>query len=235
MGGKQAHPGKGEPLRSFGRRRTKRLQGVRRERLEKGLPGVEIAPGEGVLDPATLFPFAPRAVWLEIGFGGGEHLAGVASQNLDVGFLGCEPFMDGVSKLLAAMEENNLSNIRVWPEDSRQLLARLPGQSLEKVFILFPDPWPKQRHHKRRLVNTALLDELARVMKPGGLLTLATDHADYAEWMLLHLLADARFRWTANVPEDFRDPPPGWVETRYQQKAAAEGRAPTFLLFEKNA
>lgn len=230
----------GDRLRSFGRRRTKRLQGKRRDSLESLLPEYAItlppeAGGDnaGILDLSAFFSFSPREIWLEIGFGGGEHLAAQAGAHADIGFIGCEPFMDGVAKLLIRAQEEGLSNLRVFPEDVRLLLERLPDASLARVFILFPDPWPKQRHHKRRLVNEALLNQLARALKPGGVLLLATDHAGYAQWMLEHLLADERFEWTARGPEDFNDPPEGWVVTRYQEKAALEGRKPCFLLFER--
>ncbi len=219
------------PLRSFGRRRTKRLQGKRKETLESRLPDVVIEPGEAQLDVATLFGASVKALWLEIGFGGGEHVSALASRHPDVGFIGCEPFMDGVSKLLTSMETLGLNNIRIYPDDVRGLLTRLPTASLEKVFILFPDPWPKQRHHKRRLVNAFLLDVLARVLRPGGQVLLATDHADYAQWMLEHMLADRRYAWTARGPEDFTQAPTEWVVTRYQEKAAAEGRQPVFFTF----
>lgn len=220
-----------ERLRSFGRRRTKRLQGQRAERLE-ALATLGVAT-EGSIDPAVLFPFPPTELRLEIGFGGGEHLAAQAARHPEVGFIGCEPFMDGVSKLIADIQERNLKNIRIHAEDARSLLDRLPEAGLSAVYILFPDPWPKRRHHKRRLVNAELLSLLARVMRPGGTLLIATDHADYTEWMLLHLLADARFRWTATKPEDFAAPPKGWIETRYRQKAARAGRISCFLVFKK--
>ncbi len=191
-------------------------------------------PPEGeLLQPGTLFPAARDGVWMEIGFGGGEHLAAQAAAHPDTGFIGCEPFMDGVAKLLARMEEQNLQNIRIFPEDARALLERLPDACLQKICILFPDPWPKQRHHKRRLINVAMLEQLARTLAQGAQLVLATDHEEYAQWMLLHLLADERFYWTAETPEDFKQPPQGWVVTRYQEKAAKEGRAPCFLIFQR--
>lgn len=230
MAGKQAT----DRLRSFGRRRTKRLQGKRKECLETALPDFLIPQeGEGSWDLRALFPTPPATLCMEIGFGGGEHLAAQAMAHPEAGYIGCEPFLDGVAKLLAIIQQRQLTNIRLWPEDVRLLLERLPEATLDKVFILFPDPWPKLRHHKRRLINAALLDMLARTLKPGGELLLATDHAGYAEWMLQHMLVDERFFWTAREPEDFTRPPEGWVETRYQQKAQKEGRAACFLLFRK--
>ncbi len=221
-------------LRSFGRKRTKRLQGARQMRLEALLPALRV-PLTGVqpLYPHTLFSPSPSRIWLEIGFGGGEHLAAQAAKHPDVGFLGCEPFLDGVSKLIACVHEQALTNVRLLDDDVRLLLERLPDACLDKVFILFPDPWPKARHHKRRLINTALLRMLARVMKSGAMLCMVTDDADYAQWILLHSLAASDFSWTARAPEDFTQPPAGWVQTRYQQKAVAAGRSPCFLLFER--
>lgn len=172
-------------------------------------------------------------VWLEIGFGRGEHLAAQARAHPDVHFIGAEPFLNGVAGLLQEIELHRIENIRIFDEDVRRLLPALPDRSLDRVFLLFPDPWPKVRHHKRRFVSQGNLDELARVLKPGGLLLFATDHADYAAWTLRHVLAHPQFEWTAEKAADWRDPPAGWVETRYQAKARAEGRAPTFLLFRR--
>lgn len=225
---------KSDHLRSFGRKRTKRLQGVRQARLDTLLPHLRIPlAGTPPINPHALFTPKPSHIWLEIGFGGGEHLAAQAATHPDVGFLGCEPFLDGVSKLIAMLQEQALTNVRLLDDDVRLLLERLPDACLDKVFILFPDPWPKARHHKRRLINTALLCMLARVMKSGGALCMVTDDAEYAQWILLHSLAAPDFRWTARAPEDFTQPPEGWVQTRYQQKAAAEGRSPCFLIFER--
>jgi tRNA (guanine-N7-)-methyltransferase len=221
-------------LRSFGRRRTKHLGTTRKALLEALLPHVRIAvPEQGMLRLEALFPAPMREFWLEIGFGSGEHLAEQAKRHPLVGMIGCEPFVDGVAKLLEYMETMRLEHIRIHDDDARILLDRLPDASLARVFLLFPDPWPKTRHHKRRLVNSALLTSLARVMRPGGTLCIATDHEEYAEWILLHLLNEDIFSWLAVQPDDFRLSPPWWVETRYQEKAAAAGRAPLFLTFER--
>ena len=136
--------------------------------------GFEVAPG-APLDPLTLFHRPPRALWLEIGFGGGEHLAALAAAHPDVGFLGVEPFINGVAKLLRAIEAGPLVNVRILKDDARLLLEVLPAASLERAYVLFPDPWPKLRHHKRRIVNGRTLADLARVVRPGGELRLATD------------------------------------------------------------
>ncbi len=174
----------------------------------------------------TLFPLKN---WLEIGFGGGEHLAHQAALHPEIGIIGCEPYINGIAGLLKHIDDHKLHNIRIYSEDARLLMERLPDASLERVFILYPDPWPKARHHKRRLISTEFLNALARVMKPGAELRLATDHADYCAWMLEHLLSHSAFEWTAKICDDWLNPPPDWISTRYEQKALA-GR-PTYLDF----
>jgi tRNA (guanine-N7-)-methyltransferase len=184
----------------------------------------------GPLDPAELFPRA-SGLALEVGFGGGEHLAAQARAHPATGFIGCEPFDNGVAKLLTRIKADGLANVRVHPDDARDVLARLPDSSVDRVFVLFPDPWPKLRHHKRRFIQVATLDELARVLKAGGELRLATDHMDYAQWALMHLMRDRRFTWAARRAADWRVRPEGWVETRYEQKALKAGRNCVYLRF----
>jgi tRNA (guanine-N7-)-methyltransferase len=177
--------------------------------------------------PAALADlFAPRVedVWLEIGFGGGEHLLWQARSNPHVGLIGCEPFEDGVVKVLSAIEQQALVNLRLHVDDARPLLRWLPDAAIGRAFILFPDPWPKKRHQKRRLVSVATLRELARVMRPGAELRLATDIGDYAQWMLLALREQTSFRWLARGPGDWRVRGPDWPPTRYEQKALEAGR-----------
>lgn len=219
-----------KPLRSFGRRHGRKLQGAKSERIDTLLPQVQLAlkDGEG-LQPAQLFG-AGTPLWIEIGFGGGEHLAALAQANPQVGFIGCEPFMNGVAKLLMQIEICKISNVKVWADDARMVLDALPDASVERVYILYPDPWPKVRHHKRRLVQPHLLAQLARVLKQGGLVQLATDHDGYASHMLQVFLADERFAWTAKACADWQQPPEGWVPTRYEEKCL-EGTPPTYLRF----
>ena len=169
--------------------------------------------------------------WLEIGFGGGEHLIWQADANPDVGLIGCEVFEDGVVKALSAIEEGGLANVRLSTEDARELLRHLPDASLDRVFILFPDPWPKKRHVKRRLVNRGLFDHLARVMRPGGELRIGTDIADYLRTMLLAARGRADFAWQVQGPRDWRLRPTDWPQTRYEAKAVREGRRCYFLRF----
>jgi tRNA (guanine-N7-)-methyltransferase len=218
--------------RVYGRRRGRPLRQGRRVVAETLLPRVAITlPEAGSLDARSLFPTPPQAVWLEIGFGAGEHLAQQAEQHPDIGFIGCEVFETGVARLLGEIARRGLDNIRVYPDDARLLLDRLTPASIGRVFILFPDPWPKARHHKRRLVSRATLDRLAAIMQPGVELRLATDDQGYLVWMLEHVTAHPDFTWLARTPSDWRERPPDWPATRYEEKARAAGRAPAFLRF----
>jgi tRNA (guanine-N7-)-methyltransferase len=188
-----------------------------------------VLPGSGPLDPWALFGAAPRPIWVEIGFGGGEHLADQAESNPAIGFLGCDVFANGIAKLVAEIERRSLANIRVFDDDARLLLAALPAAAVDRVFILFPDPWPKARHKKRRLVSDETLDRLAAIMRDGGELRLATDDPDYLSWMLERVTRHPAFAWRARRPADWRERPPDWPPTRYEEKARAAGRAPYFL------
>ena len=168
---------------------------------------------------------------MEIGFGGGEHLVGQAQAHRDILMLGAEPFLNGAASALRHIHEADLTNVRLHVGDARDLLAALPPQSLDRVFILFPDPWPKTRHHKRRLVQVETVGALARLLKPGGGLRFATDWADYADWTLERLRAEPRLRWTARRADDWRAAPADHVSTRYQAKSLGD-IAPVFLDFE---
>jgi len=200
------------------------------------LPELKFAlPACGALDPPGLFAAPVSAVWLEIGFGGGEHLAAQAEANPEIGFIGCEVFENGIARLTATIARSGLDNIRIFPDDARLLLAALPAGSVERAFVLFPDPWPKARHHKRRLIAPATLDQFARIMTDGAELRLATDDPAYLAWMLEAVTAHPEFRWTARRPADWRTRPPDWPPTRYQEKALAAGRTPAFLRFVRRA
>ena len=199
--------------------------------MESLLPRLALPPGP--LDPAALTPGA-REVWLEIGFGGGEHLAAQAGVHPDVLLLGAEPFLNGVASAVRHIEEAGLANVRLHAGDARDLLTALPAASLARVFILFPDPWPKARHHKRRLVNPGFAAELARVMRPGARLRFATDWADYADHALRALTAQPLLVWLAERADDWRAPPADHVTTRYESKRLGDC-APIFLEFERTA
>jgi tRNA (guanine-N7-)-methyltransferase len=218
--------------RLYGRRRGRPIREGRRQLAENLLPRIAVAlPERRPLDPRTLFAPTPREVWLEIGFGGGEHLAAQAEQHPEVGFIGCEVFENGIARLVAETARRDLDNIRIFAEDARLLLDCLTPASIGRVFALFPDPWPKQRHHKRRLVAPATLDRLASVMQPGAELRLATDEPGYLAWMLEHVTVHPDFLWTARTPSDWRARAPDWPATRYEEKARAAGRTPAFLRF----
>ncbi|GJE35367.1 tRNA (guanine(46)-N(7))-methyltransferase TrmB [Methylobacterium oxalidis] len=217
----------------FGRRKGKRLREGQEQRLAELLPRLRVVlpePG-GRLDPAALFAEPKSAHWLEIGFGGGEHLAHQARTHPEIGFIGAEPFVNGVVKLLRAVDEGGLANIRVRDEDVTALLAALPDASLSRVYLLYPDPWPKRRQRKRRFVSDESLAEIARVLKPGGLFRFASDIDDYAGWTLVRAARCPGLAWTARSAADWREPYPDWPGTRYEAKAIAAGRRPTYLEF----
>lgn len=216
--------------RLYGRAAGKPLSKRQQALVDDFLPTIAVpASAPGQLNFAEMFP-AAREVWLEIGFGGGEHLAGQAARHGDVGFIGAEPFVDGVAKLLTAIDEQKLSNVRVRRGDARDMVAQFADASVDRAFILFPDPWPKTRHRKRRLVQPAFVAELARVMKPGAKLRFATDWADYASRALADVVRDGRFVWSAERADDWRKAPADHVTTRYQEKRLGDC-APMFLDF----
>jgi tRNA (guanine-N7-)-methyltransferase len=198
------------------------------------LPRLAISlPASGRLDIAALFGNVRPSIWLEIGFGGGEHLAQLAEENPQTGFIGCEVFENGIVKLLGQIERRRLDNIRIFADDARLLMAPLAPASVDRVFILFPDPWPKRRQHKRRIVSPATLDGLAEIMTDDAELRVATDDADYLCWILEHIATHPAFEWLARRPADWRERPPDWPPTRYEQKARAAGRPPAFLRFRR--
>jgi tRNA (guanine-N7-)-methyltransferase len=214
-------------LRSYGRIKSRTIKPRQAALMETLLPAIR-APAEP-FTPKDLMPGAAEA-WLEIGFGGGEHLAAQAGKRPDVVLIGAEPFQNGVASALRHIDEGGLANVRVHDGDVRDLLARMPDASLERVFILFPDPWPKARHHKRRLLQADTAAELARVLKSGGRLRFASDWADYVDWSLERLTANPAFRWTAARADDWRLPPADHVTTRYEEKRLGDC-APVFLDF----
>ncbi len=223
----------------YGRRHGKQLRKGQVRLLETRLAelapagvGWEENPHRRPLDLPALFG-RPCPVWLEIGFGGGEHMVAEAAAHPEVGILGCEAFVNGVAMLLSAIERAGVSNLRVHPGDARDMLDVLPAGAIARVYLLYPDPWPKKRHWKRRFVNAGNLDALARVMAPGAELRVATDIEDYVRHSLEAVAVHGRFRWTAERPRDWREPWPGWPSTRYEQKALREGRRPHYLIFRR--
>ena len=196
------------------------------------LPALSVPLSNGAIDLDALFP-TQNEFWLEIGFGGGEHLAWQAARAPHVGMIGAEPFINGVAKLLSQIDDEGLENIRVHYGDARPLIEALPAASLSRVFVLHPDPWPKKRHHKRRMVSPWFFSEAARLLKPGGELRIASDIPDYIRWTLMHARNEDAFEWTATSASDWRDRPDDWPQTRYEAKAIREGRAPAYLIFHR--
>jgi tRNA (guanine-N7-)-methyltransferase len=222
-------------LRSFGRRRGRKLSARQAALLEHGLPPLAISLSQpSPVELERLFAPPVAEVWLEIGFGGAEHLIWQAHAHPRVGLIGCEPFADGVVKALSAIKQAELANVRLYADDARLLLRWLPAASIARTFILFPDPWPKKRHHKRRLVSRAMLTELARVMRSGGELRIATDVADYTRAILLAATQQQSFRWTAAGAGDWRERGIDWPPTRYERKALLEGRRCTYFRFRRS-
>lgn len=220
-------------LVSFGRRRGRSLRKTKQALVDTLLPRLSIQiPESEKLHPSECFDTAYDEYWLEIGFGGGEHVAHQAGLNPNVGIIGCEPYLNGISGMLTAIDEKALHNIRIYDDDARFLMDSFPDASISRAFILYPDPWPKIRHHNRRLVSTETLDSLARILKPGAQLRLATDDRDYCTWMLERALPHPEFEWQANACDDFLNPPEDWIQTRYEKKKAVNrGLTPSYLNF----
>jgi tRNA (guanine-N7-)-methyltransferase len=218
----------------FGRRKGHPLRPRQASLMHELLPKLALdvsAPAPA--DLATLFPQRTAAVRLEVGFGGGEHLAAQALAHPELGFIGCEPFVNGMAKMLAAIDTHRIGNIRLHFGDATELLDWLPDAALAGADILYPDPWPKRRHWKRRIVRDETIAALARVLCGGGEVHFATDIADYAAWTLERFARTRAFRWTAECAADWREPWPGYVPTRYEAKARREGRASSYFVFRR--
>ena len=230
----------------YGRRQGRKIRKAKSSLLERFLPEVAIDINTSI--NKNIFGYPINDICLEIGFGNGEHIAGQSLNNPQTGFIGAEVFKNGVANLLTlitGIKENSdipdeikllpsrCDNLRIWSEDVRILFSQIPDGFLSKVFLLFPDPWPKKRHASRRFINPDNLKEIARMLKKGGILRVATDHKIYKGWTLRCLKEDKNFQWTAKTSSDWRNPPTDWVETKYQRKAIREGRKPVFLDFER--
>ncbi|MEM8772191.1 MAG: tRNA (guanosine(46)-N7)-methyltransferase TrmB [Pseudomonadota bacterium] len=217
----------------YGRRIDKPLRARPARLMDELLPAVATpGPAEGPVDLSSLFPKS-KEIWLEVGFGGGEHLSQQARANPDIGMIGAEPFVNGVAKMLTQIEEYSLENIRICFGDARPLMEALPTASLSRVFVLHPDPWPKKRHFKRRMISPWFFAEAARLICPGGLLRVASDIPDYIRWTLMHARRAPDFRWKAECAADWTERPSDWPQTRYEAKAIREGRPPVYLEFER--
>lgn len=231
------HPS-GAPWRNFyGRFKGKTLRPSQEAYLEQDLgalsPGAvdwEENPERTPLDLPTLF--GDKDLWLEIGFGGGEHLVHQAERNPGVGIIGAEPYINGVAMLLGKVRKAGVTNLRVHPGDARHLFDVLPEGSVSRAFLLYPDPWPKKRHHRRRFVTPEHLEPLAKLLKSGAIFRVATDIPDYVR-QTLEQVPRQGFEWLAEKPEDWRKPWDDWISTRYEQKALREGRTPHYLTFRR--
>jgi len=216
----------------FGRRRGRPVRSHQASALEEGLRSyridLSVAPPA---DPRGLFSAPVSTVCLEIGFGGGEHLLHASEASPSIGFIGIEPFVNGMAKLMLRLAEKPRDNIRVFDDDALPVLDWLPPAGLDRVDLFYPDPWPKKKHWKRRFVSSRNLDRLARVLKPGGLFRFASDIDSYVNWTLSRCNSHRDFEWLAEEAADWRQPFQGWPGTRYEAKALREGRQPAYLTF----
>lgn len=226
----------GRRISTHGRRRGRKLRPGQKGLIDAALPArsidLDLLRMQG---PRASFPAAVENLWLEIGFGGGEHVVWQARHHPTTGIVACEVFQNGIMTCLRGLEAENLENVRLFTEDARDLLDLLPEQSIARAFILFPDPWPKSRHHKRRLISAATMDILARIMADGAELRLATDDAPYLRVMLAIACGHEAFEWLAVRPTDWRQRPEDWPQTRYEAKAIEAGRRPAFLRLRRRA
>jgi len=221
--------------RFYGRRAGRSLRPGRQALVAEHLPQVSVAcpPSGALLDPRQLFPSLAE-VWLEIGCGAGEHLSAHAVARRDVGFIACEPYINGVAALLARMHRLGLDDqVRVHADDARPFIACLSGASIDRVFVLFADPWPKRRHHRRRFVQPDSVHLIAHILKPGGEFLFASDHMDYIRWTIATALDHPELEWCAEDADDWRCPPADWAGTRYEQKALKRGGRCAYLRFRK--
>jgi tRNA (guanine-N7-)-methyltransferase len=232
--GDPLHPRATGPLRSFGRIKSRVIKPLQAALFDTLLPGIAVPdPAAGPIDPKALMPEATE-VWLEIGFGGGEHLAAQAAGHPQALMIGCEPFLNGVASLLRHIDEGDLRNVRIHADDARAVVEALPDAALDRIMILFPDPWHKVRHNKRRLIQDAFVAALVRVLRPGGRLRFVTDWKDYAEWALERFNRNPALVWLAEDAGDWTTPPADHVVTRYEEKKLGD-TAPLFLEFRRVA
>lgn len=229
-----------EKNRLYGRKQTRPLSNIKQAVTDSMLarlqPDIEATKARKRLGIEELFGHAVTTpVWYEIGFGSGEHLIGLMKQNPDIHMIGAEPFINGMANFLHALDREKLpeDKIRVWMNDAILLAERLPGASLERIYVLNPDPWPKKRHHKRRIINQESLTLFARLLKPGGLLIMSTDVSDLADWMIAQASQHPAFEWMAKKADDWRIMPDDWIPTRYEGKGKAKGREQVYLYCQK--
>jgi tRNA (guanine-N7-)-methyltransferase len=220
----------------FGRRKGHKLRAHQADLIAQLLPRLSLdITSLGPADLAPLFDAPVGHVRLEIGFGGGEHLIAEAQSFPDIGFIGCEPYVNGMAKILALIEADEVRNIRLFAGDAAELLAWAPAHSLARIDLIHPDPWPKRRHWKRRFVQDATIAAMARALRPEGEFRFVSDITDYCAWTLAHFMRSREFRWTAERASDWREPWPNYTMTRYGRKAEREGRTAAYLSFRKIA
>ncbi|MDG1858984.1 MAG: tRNA (guanosine(46)-N7)-methyltransferase TrmB [Emcibacteraceae bacterium] len=220
--------------RVYGRRQGKALRKASKERLEEYFPRYSISLDEnGAVDFTSLFEEEYKEYWLEIGFGKGEHLVAQAKANPEIGFIGCEPFLNGVSGLIDHMAREGVTNIRFFMDDARLLMDAMPDQFISRCFILFPDPWRKKRHYKRRIVSPGNVDVLSRLLKNDSELRIGTDHHDYCRWILARMMENENFNWQSDHPDDWHVRPEDWPSTRYEKKALKVGRLSAYMRFKR--
>ncbi|MFK7867326.1 MAG: tRNA (guanosine(46)-N7)-methyltransferase TrmB [Alphaproteobacteria bacterium] len=221
----------------YGRRSNRGLSAMIKQRIAADHSGLILSADRikqentGNFDPKSLFGHNPQAIWLEIGFGSGELLTHLASNHPNDGFIGAEAYYNGFARALRDSQNGNLSNIRLYSDDVRPLIAKLKPNSLDRLLIMFPDPWPKRRHRTRRMIGPLMIPEFSRILKSGGMLIFASDHPHYVNWALHHLLKDNDFIWQVKSPDDWLIPPVNFKQTRYQQKQLAG--IPSFFQFKK--
>ena len=220
----------------YGRRKGPKLRDNRAVLIRERLSAYAALPDETVdkIDVNSLFSAASE-LWLEVGFGAGEHVAAQAVANPSIGLLACEHYLNGVASCLAHLEKGGLNNVKLHNGDARDLMDRLPDAAISRVFLLYPDPWPKARHHKRRFINPENLEAFARVMADGAILRVASDIPDYIDWTLDHLAERSEFTLLGDPASGFREPWSDWPGTRYEAKALREGRTPAYLTFQRKA
>jgi len=219
------------PSELHGRRRGRKLSGRQTLLLHTALPRLSLDVSRPISDIESLFPGKLSTLWLEIGIGGGEHLAAEAKAHPDAGYIGCEFFLNGIAKTLVLIEADQLHNLRLHDGDARDLIEALPPASLDGAYLLYPDPWPKRRHRERRFLTQETLDRLARVMRQGAEIRFATDIDSNASWTLAQVLRADKFSWNPSRGEDWRLPWEGWTPTRYEAKALRSGRRPVYFTF----
>ncbi len=215
----------------YGRRSGYKLRPRRQKLIDEILPTIRLSAEFGQIDLSKNFGSEIKESWLEVGFGAGEHLAEVARLNPRVGFIGCEPFLNGVAALLAQIDKYKLSNIRIFDDDAQLILPLLPEASIHRCFVLFSDPWPKARHHRRRFIKPNNLDALGRILRDNAELRFASDHMGYVSWALEHTIRHPNFMWPVSSANDWRISPDDWIQTRYERKALAKGEACAYLSF----